>query len=279
MNCACGWQQSCSAWALQWTVESRAHHIFTRNIVDPYAGESQIRRRRHRIERRFALARSPMSLSHGRCFVRLLGKPRAAATNRIVSRCRPLSVSRRTTLEHKELLDNGDASVDDPVDASDLHPLCKSLCIWDSGVDLDKFWKGRNFWSVPRPAHPLSTLLQNISLPKWLEDFEYDLRDVRLASTSDGSSLGTIGALDLEALRALAAPSPFGRGTETIYDEMVRKGLEVTASQMHIVKEATWSDEKIEDDTPNRFGDDPFVAVARTVQRRVFPGRPIKLGR
>jgi 2OG-Fe(II) oxygenase superfamily len=48
----------------------------------------------------------------------------------------------------------------------------------------------------------------------------------------DGQEVGKAGALDLGKLESLATPSPFGRGTQTVYDEGVRKALEITADRI-----------------------------------------------
>ncbi len=49
--------------------------------------------------------------------------------------------------------------------------------------------------------------------------------------------MGSLNCPDIDKLVAIAKPSPFGKGTETLYDETVRKGLELTADQFNIQNE------------------------------------------
>ncbi|KAJ3290402.1 hypothetical protein HK104_006803 [Borealophlyctis nickersoniae] len=50
----------------------------------------------------------------------------------------------------------------------------------------------------------------------------------------DGVDCGTVGNVNVEKLKSLASPSPFGRGAETVVDETVRKGLEIKADRIKI---------------------------------------------
>jgi hypothetical protein len=57
------------------------------------------------------------------------------------------------------------------------------------------------------------------------------------ASTCTNSYAGNILAPNVTALLALAKPSPFGHGYDTVYDDNVRKGLELGANQFSIDNE------------------------------------------
>lgn len=48
----------------------------------------------------------------------------------------------------------------------------------------------------------------------------------------DGQPAGTLTSPDVAKLLALAAPAPFGHGAQTVYDETVRKALEIAASRI-----------------------------------------------
>jgi len=61
----------------------------------------------------------------------------------------------------------------------------------------------------------------------------------------DGVSVGTVGALDLEALKKFASPAPFGRGSENVVDEKVRRALEIKADRITFLKETDrWTQER-----------------------------------
>ncbi|KZV98865.1 hypothetical protein EXIGLDRAFT_763099 [Exidia glandulosa HHB12029] len=154
---------------------------------------------------------------------------------------------------------------------------------------VESYYKGGPRWPIPPSMHPLGKLLSQVSLPKWWNfndrRLSYNLGEVRLTSTSDDAPLGTIAALDLEALHSLLEPSHFGRGAETVYDEAVRKGLEVTAAKMHIkswagppeLSDTDWDLDAHQYSRRQTGQPDPFAALARDIQERMFPGRPVTL--
>ena len=49
--------------------------------------------------------------------------------------------------------------------------------------------------------------------------------------------LGTLLQPDVDRILAIAKPSPFGQGNNTVFDDNVRKGLELVASQFSITHE------------------------------------------
>ncbi|EJD41282.1 hypothetical protein AURDEDRAFT_127192 [Auricularia subglabra TFB-10046 SS5] len=147
-------------------------------------------------------------------------------------------------------------------------------------------------WEIPKKAHPLSLLLAQLARPKfcsserWIEGEENprsyyvdSLRNpkfehIKVFSADDGSPLGTIRSLDLDAVRKLAKASPFGMGAETVYDDAVRRGLEVRAAQLQLgLVNSLWP--------PGgcyRNGAWYFSDIAFQVGRFLFPGaRAVKL--
>lgn len=61
-------------------------------------------------------------------------------------------------------------------------------------------------------------------------------------------SLGSLFDPSIEKLKSLATPSKFGQGTDTVYDETVRKGLEVTADQLVVSLGGKYTLEGLQDD-------------------------------
>ncbi|EJD41292.1 zincin [Auricularia subglabra TFB-10046 SS5] len=152
----------------------------------------------------------------------------------------------------------------------------------------------KHSWEIPEYAHPLSKLFGVLSRPKfgsserWIEEHDSNLgwrheahpkfEHIKVFSAEDGSPLGTIRSLDLDAVRKLAKASPFGMGAETVYDEAVRRGLEVRAAhlQLGLVKPLGQSGRfrwGLNDNGGWYFGD-----IAYEVGRFLFPGaRSVKL--
>ncbi|EGG25388.1 hypothetical protein DFA_03637 [Cavenderia fasciculata] len=50
----------------------------------------------------------------------------------------------------------------------------------------------------------------------------------------DGVDCGTLAKPNIEKLISMAHPAPFGKGTEKVYDETVRKGLQITANRIQL---------------------------------------------
>lgn len=173
-----------------------------------------------------------------------------------------------------------DAGVSRPLEdmlaAKDLHPFID----WQSGDNA--WWYDEHgpvtWYKTNEPLsiedtkqHRLSKLLQATAMPMWWRMHDQSLARIRLASTAEGTPLGIIAGVELDALQALLAPSPFGRGTETVYDDAVRRGKEVTASQMHIVPDWPFKPD-YDPPSPN-----PFEQLAGCIQDGLFPGRPVKI--
>ena len=58
-----------------------------------------------------------------------------------------------------------------------------------------------------------------------------------LTNAADNTTLGSLNCPDINKLISIAKPSPFGKDNETLYDETVRKGVELTANQFNIQNE------------------------------------------
>ena len=69
--------------------------------------------------------------------------------------------------------------------------------------------------------------------------------------------LGTLLQPDVNRILGLAKPSPFGQGNETVFDENVRKGLELVASQFFIAHE-----------------DELLRGIREQIQQKLFPLLP-----
>ncbi|KZV98858.1 hypothetical protein EXIGLDRAFT_274499 [Exidia glandulosa HHB12029] len=274
--------------------------------------------------------------------------------------------------KERSLLEEGNAGAHPPLNdplGGDTLDRRAALRFNPEGEDppVRTWYNGQQAWYIPQERHPLAKVLSQVALPKWWNfsphgpppkipywrhdwrrDYEDDhtwgykppvkvetlgLEEVQLASTADGVPLGTIGSVDLQALRALLEPSHFGRGADTIYDESVRKGLEVKASKMNVVR---WNGSR-EPSPPSSDDEDlcrynlcshnpyypgsynlyypgsrnpyyqgshnpyypgnlhrrhhdpparpkpqtvppnPFTGLAKNVQKRLFPGRPVTL--
>ena len=61
----------------------------------------------------------------------------------------------------------------------------------------------------------------------------------------NGEDCGTLSAPKIDLLLASSKSSSFGKGPETIYDESVRKGNEITADQLIITVKNSYRDKKI----------------------------------
>lgn len=111
-------------------------------------------------------------------------------------------------------------------------------------------WKSGYDWQVD-PNHQLKPLLKE--LPKGFfhqgtfqdENDDYDgIQNVELMLSSSDNvgevekkiSCGTLMNPNITQLLNAAKGSSFGKGTETVYDENVRKGKEITAKQLTFVK-------------------------------------------
>ncbi|EJD41291.1 hypothetical protein AURDEDRAFT_169676 [Auricularia subglabra TFB-10046 SS5] len=172
----------------------------------------------------------------------------------------------------------------------DLHPSQTGRRRFEDGPY--KAAAKKRSWQIPKKAHPLSHLLAQLAQPKfcsskrWIEKAEEGyyrsltlprLEHMKLFSTEDGTPLGTIRALDLDAVRKLAKASPFGMGSQTMYDEAVRRGREVRASQLQLglVKPLSPPGRKW---LNTRDGAWYFSDIAFQVGRFLFPGaRSVKL--
>ena len=82
---------------------------------------------------------------------------------------------------------------------------------------------------------------------------------IRSLQTEDDieSDLGTLLKPDVDRIVILAKPSPFGQGNETVFDDNVRKGLELVASQFSIAHE-----------------DELLQGIREQIQRKLFPLLP-----
>ncbi|KZV86616.1 hypothetical protein EXIGLDRAFT_724554 [Exidia glandulosa HHB12029] len=118
-------------------------------------------------------------------------------------------------------------------------------------------------------ATTLSFMFEKLQCRETAACLNGDLASVPLMLTAEETSCGTIGDTDVEALRALVAPSSFGRGEETVYDEDVRKGLEIRAAQMHFDL-----DHAVKEGSTVR---DVFQSIAAQLQLSLFPAQPVKL--
>lgn len=129
---------------------------------------------------------------------------------------------------------------------------------------------------VPVRRHALSYALSALSCFEECSEQDSDLLDIKLIGNQDNADLGTIQAVDLDGIRALASPSSFGKDTETVYDEAVRKGFEVPAEKLGFaldrkVRKQHWREQRRE------TAKDVFNSIATSIGRELFPGRPIKL--
>lgn len=80
-------------------------------------------------------------------------------------------------------------------------------------------------WKVETSLNPFSKDLSRIQTPVAISDSK-DLNNyTKIVMYVDSQSVGTIGNIDIQKLKSLARPSPFGRGNQTVFDESVRKAL------------------------------------------------------
>lgn len=95
----------------------------------------------------------------------------------------------------------------------------------------------RTKWKLATDAH-IDRELCAITLPAiYVGTLKYgDEYEIR---TKSGMPLGTLLKPNVESLRALAKPAPFGRGTERVLDTKVRDAHEIDASTFDIVKNLT----------------------------------------
>ena len=69
----------------------------------------------------------------------------------------------------------------------------------------------------------------------------------------NGKNAGTIYKPDVDVLLAEAKPAPFGRGEETVFDESVRKGLQIPASELGIANLNSLVSYEIDYLVPNKY--------------------------
>ncbi|KZV92403.1 hypothetical protein EXIGLDRAFT_749709 [Exidia glandulosa HHB12029] len=124
-------------------------------------------------------------------------------------------------------------------------------------------------WTIKAQDHPLSSALAALRVDEVGSRYDRTLSAVKLVTLNNGASLGTIGSLKLPEVQALAVPSSFGKGAETVYDESVRKGTEVSADKLGFALE-----ERI---SGSFTAKDIFKNVAEAVATALFPGQPVKL--
>ncbi|EJD41295.1 hypothetical protein AURDEDRAFT_169684 [Auricularia subglabra TFB-10046 SS5] len=147
---------------------------------------------------------------------------------------------------------------------SDLHPsqLAAPRLEWGPYKAAAK----KRSWDIPKHPHPLSLLLAQLARPKFCSSTRWTkagLNAVKLFSSVDGAPLGSIGLIDLDAVLKLSSRSPFGMGSQTVYDEAVRRGNEVRAAQLQVALLQQLD-----------FGDAAcyFSDIAFQVGRYLFPG-------
>lgn len=140
---------------------------------------------------------------------------------------------------------------------SPVHPALVYIEVQTSLKSIRK--KG---WSFPIEDHPLASELSALRCEEATCEDSSSLSKIQLLSAEDSKDLGTIGSVDVSAVRTLATPSSFGKGTETVYDESVRKGTEIPASKLRF---------------EHGVATKRFEFIARSVGKRLFPRQPVKL--
>ena len=84
-----------------------------------------------------------------------------------------------------------------------------------------------------------------------------DTTMINLQAGDVDNGLGTLLQPDVDRIVAIAKPSPFGQGNETVFDDNVRKGLELVASQFSIAHE-----------------DELLRGIREQIQQKLFPLLP-----
>eukprot|EP01132_Coremiostelium_polycephalum_P008079 gene8079-9940_t len=77
---------------------------------------------------------------------------------------------------------------------------------------------------------PITGLLSNLQSPSVIygQDSNHDNPDIKV----DGECCGTMFDIDIEKLISKASPAPFGKGNQTVFDESVRKGLQIEGQRI-----------------------------------------------
>ena len=144
-----------------------------------------------------------------------------------------------------------------PEDDPPLYPLCESA---DVHPLLRKFEFGEDMEVLFDSS--LGSALKNIMAeaiccgeiaPSSIMDTT--MRNLQAGDLDNG--LGTLLQPDVDRIVAIAKPSPFGQGNETVFDDNVRKGLELVASQFSIAHE-----------------DELLRGIRQQIQQKLFPLLP-----
>ncbi len=141
-------------------------------------------------------------------------------------------VARSETIPSKESFSSDDENIESnnesPEDSDvEKHPLLKSFAYGNAMNIVFGSALGKSLF------HVVKAVVCSGTLGSW----EAGRAHLRLVAQPNETDLGTLMKPKVENILALTKPSPFGKNGETVYDETVRKGLELAADQFTLDNE------------------------------------------